>query len=214
MAGRHAVRNTIGASHRESMSRSGRALFCGCLGTTAAMCRPCGVHLPSDSKRIVRCYRYPLTLFRWWTVSTEWVASLYAFCNEFQVKMYGPKWWIIFRTTRFEAGPPDSQGWWSGGPLPQNVNFEPWVYDTESSDHSKNNPGPMILIVLTTPVQAFRSVWCWSGEREVVHQRLALEGLASSSWNSLSGGKLEKCRLPNGMATGETWTGQSKPRSG
>ena len=38
MAGRNAVRNTIGASHRESMTRSGRALFRGCFGTTAAMC--------------------------------------------------------------------------------------------------------------------------------------------------------------------------------
>ena len=40
MAGKNAVRNTIvGASHRES----GRALFRGCLGTTAAMCRPCAI---------------------------------------------------------------------------------------------------------------------------------------------------------------------------
>ena len=31
------LRNTIGASHRESMSRSGRALFRRCFGTTAAM---------------------------------------------------------------------------------------------------------------------------------------------------------------------------------
>ena len=38
MAGRNAVRNTIGASHRESMPRSGRALFRGCFGTTAATC--------------------------------------------------------------------------------------------------------------------------------------------------------------------------------
>ena len=39
----------------------------------------------------------------------------------------GPSYWIIFRTTRwFEAGPPDSQGWWSDGQLPPNVNFEPW----------------------------------------------------------------------------------------
>ena len=37
MASRNAVRNTIGASHIES----GRALFHGCFGTTAAMSRPC-----------------------------------------------------------------------------------------------------------------------------------------------------------------------------
>ena len=40
MAGKNAVWNTIvGASHRES----GRALFRGCLGTTAATCRPCAI---------------------------------------------------------------------------------------------------------------------------------------------------------------------------
>ena len=56
-------------------------------------------------------------------------ASLYTFCNEFQVKTYD----IITAFSgppgrRCEAGPPDSQGWWSGGPLLQNVNFEPcWV---------------------------------------------------------------------------------------
>ena len=39
----------------------------------------------------------------------------------------GPNYCIIFWTTRVEAGPPDSQGWWSGGPLSQNVDFEPCI---------------------------------------------------------------------------------------
>ena len=72
MAGRHAVRNTIGASHRESMSRSGRALFCGCFGTTAAMCDCVGralavgleAHRPllsTDTVQMVNCqYRMSL----------------------------------------------------------------------------------------------------------------------------------------------------------
>ena len=96
MAGRNAVRNTIGESHRER----GRALFCGCFGTTAAMCWPCA------SKRI--------TITQHPTLSSS-VNVWYNYC-------------IIFRTTRFQAGPPDSQGWWSGGPLPQNVNFEPCLF--------------------------------------------------------------------------------------
>ena len=73
------------------------ALFCGCFGTTAAMCWPCA------SKRI--------TITQHPTLSSS-VNVWYNYC-------------IIFRTTRFQSGPPDSQGWWSGGPLPQNVNFEP-----------------------------------------------------------------------------------------
>ena len=105
MAGRNAVRNTIGASHRES----GRALFRGCFGTTAAMCRPCAIaghaveahhghhQHPMLSSSVIQYSDGKLS------VPNECVlincASLYAFCNEFQVKMYDT--------------------------LPQNVNFEP-----------------------------------------------------------------------------------------
>ena len=40
MACKNAVRSTIGASLRVD---SGRAIFRGCLGTTATMCRPCAI---------------------------------------------------------------------------------------------------------------------------------------------------------------------------
>ena len=55
MAGRNAVRNTIGASHREN----GRALFCGCFGTTAAMCRPCAI-----AGRAVEAQKHPTLAYR------------------------------------------------------------------------------------------------------------------------------------------------------
>ena len=136
MAGRNAVWNTSGASHLEkvwcevgehfSVVASGRHPRC------VMLCRSCAF-----AGRAVEAHQHPMlssaviqcSEFRW-SVLTEWVcyiincASLYAFCNEFQVKMYY-NYCIIFRTTRFEAGPPNSQGWWFGGTLPQNVNFEP-----------------------------------------------------------------------------------------
>ena len=81
-----------------------------CVGR--ARSQPCR-RSASAPHAIVRCYpvfiiqmvncQYRMSLFN--------CASLYAFCNKFQVKMYY-NYCVIFRTTRFEAGPPNSQGWW------------------------------------------------------------------------------------------------------
>ena len=121
MAGRNAVRNTIGASHRES----GRALFRGCFGTTAATCRPCAI-----AGRAVEAHHHQhpgpgptlsSSVIQYsdgkQSVPNECVlitcASLYVFCNEFQVKMYN----II---TAFSGPPglrPDHQILRAGGPV-------------------------------------------------------------------------------------------------
>ena len=57
MAGRNAVRNTIGASHREN----GGAFFRGCFGTTAAMCRPCPCAIAG---RAVEAQKHPTLAYR------------------------------------------------------------------------------------------------------------------------------------------------------
>ncbi len=128
MAGRNAVRNTIGASHRESMTQSGRVLFHGCFGTTAAMCRPCAIagraveahhrHQhpcpwpgPTLSSSVIQYSDGKQSVPNECVLST--CASLYVFCNEFQVKMYD----II---TAFSGPPglrPDHQIIRAGGPV-------------------------------------------------------------------------------------------------
>ena len=57
MAGRNAVRNTIGASHREN----GRAVFRGCFGTRKPerQCRPCAI-----AGRAVEAQKHPTLAYR------------------------------------------------------------------------------------------------------------------------------------------------------
>ena len=118
MAGKNAVRNTIGASHKES----GRALFRGCLGTTAAMCRPCAIAgraIESASPHITSHHHHTLSssVIQYsdgkLSVPNECVlnncASLYMFCNAFvmisseNVRYHFPDHQIWGRTTRFSV---------------------------------------------------------------------------------------------------------------